>query len=77
MQHKPHGVDGIMWDGKGIHIQIADLKGVPGFHQSKVKIGVMDAADFLCGMPIAIHGDTELGGEHLQPADVVGMFVGN
>ena len=77
VQHKAHGIDSIMRDWEGIHIQITDLKGVSGFHEPKVEVGVMDAADFLRGMAIAVHRDAELGGKHLETADVVGMLMRN
>jgi hypothetical protein len=75
VEHKTHGISGVVWDGKCVHAKIADFKTVTGFKKTKIKSAIVVESDLLGGMAITVHGDAELGGEYLEAVDMVGMFV--
>ena len=77
VEHKPHGISGVVRDGKCIHAKITDFKAVAGFENLKIKSAIVVVTNLLGGMAVAVHRNAKLGGEHLEAVNVVGMFVGD
>ena len=69
------GILGVVRDGKGIHLQVADLKTRAGVEEVAVKFGFqLKLKRFLRGT-VAINRNVQFGGDSDQSLDVVGMFV--
>ena len=77
VEHEPHGISGVVRDGKCIHAKITDFKAVAGFKNLKIKSAIVVEPNLLGGMAVAVNGNAELGSEHLEAVNVVGMFVGD
>ena len=64
-----------MRHAESVHTHIANLKGLAGFKQAKIKSGLMNVRNFLAGMAIAVNGNAHLGGKMLEAGHMVRVFV--
>ncbi len=77
MNHKANRLNGVVRHGESFDGEVAHFKGMPGFENPKLKITFVNVPDFIGGMAVAINRNAELGGQHAQAGDVVGMFMGD
>lgn len=77
VNHKANRLNGVVRHGESFDGEIAHFKGLPGFKNPKLKIAFVNVPDFIGGMSVAINRNAELGGQHAQAGDVVGMFMGD
>jgi len=77
VNHKANRLNGVVRHGESFDGEVAHFKGMPGFENPKLKITFVNVPDFIGGMAVAINRNAELGGQHAQAGDVVGMFMGD
>ena len=75
MQQETHRINGVMRHAEGVHSHIANLKGLAGFKQAKIKGRLVNSRDFLAGVAVAVNGDAQLGGKMLEAGHVVCVLV--
>jgi hypothetical protein len=69
-------LDRIVWDGKGLHQDIADREFRTGTKDSPVFVlAQAEATNGLGGLRIAVNWNGKLPAKHLQPANVIAMLM--
>jgi len=75
-EHVAHGINGIVKDGKTLHGDIADGKGLTGFEGVPVRLDAR-FAQYVGGRAGGVEGNVSLLEQGFQTAHVIAVFVGD